>query len=144
MSAKFIIALVVAAVLLATVLVIVRKNGNVNSPPKRLSRLVAQRADYQIFIGVPLATPNEWATATNAGGDSLHVQGFGTVRVADVRAFAVAYPTGQMVDSELCGLPWPKSLDGLSPASRADSDVLTLDELKPGNACIRVSYGASA
>src|SRR5262245_22503500 len=102
-------------------------NGDL-SPAGRLSRLIDQRADYQIFIGVPFATPEDWVMATSEGGDSLRVPGYGTVRVSDVRAFAVAYPSGQLLDIEPCGLPLPQNLGGLQPASRVNSDALRLDE----------------
>jgi hypothetical protein len=106
--------------------------------------LIVQRPDYRIFIGVPFATPKEWAVATRQGNDSLEVKGYGTLRVSDVRAFAVAYANGQLLDLEACGLPLPDGLDGLSPSSRADSDVMRLDDLKPGRAYIQITYQPSA
>lgn len=144
MLLKTIFAIAVAIVFLAAFLIRTRKKQTSDSAAGRLGRLIVQRADYQVFIGVPLAEPKEWTAATPMGKDSLDVQGFGIIRVADVRAFAVAYPNGQLVDSELCGLPWPKNLTGLWPASRAVSDELRLEELEPGHDYIRVSYGPSA
>lgn len=144
MLLKTIIVIVVAVVFLAAFLARARNKRNGDSAACRLSRLLVQRADYQILIGVPFAKPEEWAVATPNEKDTLDVQGFGILQVAEVRAFAVAYPNGQLVDSELCGLPWPKNLTGLWPASRAVSDVIRLDELEPGDDYIRVSYGPSA
>jgi hypothetical protein len=76
--------------------------------------------------------------------DILDVEGYGTTQIPDVRAFAVAYANRQLVDCELCGLPLPEGLHGLSPASRADSDVLRLDDLEAGKAFIQVRYAPSA
>ncbi len=121
-----------------------KKKGKVNLPADRLRRLISQRSDYRIFIGVPFATPNAWATVTRLGNDSLDVQGIGTVCVSDVRAFAAAYPNGQVLDWEPCGLSLPEGLEGLSPTSRTDHDLLRLEDLELGRAYLQITYGPSA
>jgi hypothetical protein len=144
MHAKIIVALIVTIVLPVAFVASMTRRRSVQPPADRLSRLIAQRSDFQIFVGVPFTTPKEWAAATRQGEDLLNVQGYGTLRVSDVRAFAVAYPNGQLLDFEPCGLALPKGLDGLSPASRADSDVLHLNDLEPGRAFIQITYGPCA
>lgn len=143
MHLKTIVVILIAIAGLAAFVARSRRRQKRDSAADRLRRLVVQRADYQILIGVPLADPKDWAAATPKGQDDLEVEGFGILHVTEVRAFAVAYPNGQLVDSELCGLLWPKNLSGLRPASRAVSDVLHPDELKPGSDYILVSYGPS-
>jgi hypothetical protein len=144
MDAKIIVLLIVAVALLVAFAVSMKMRTDARSPAGRLARLIVQRPDYLIFVGVPFATPKEWAPATRQSEDSLNVQGYGTFRVSDVRAFAVAYANGQLLDSEPCGLPLPKTLDGLSPASQADSDVLRLDDLELGRVYIQITYEQSA
>src|SRR5215203_5903649 len=115
MSSKIIVALVVVGILLAAFVLSRTRRRDVNSPTGRLSTLIAQRPDYQILVGVPFAKPKEWAVATRQGEDILNVQGYGTLRVSDVRAFAVAYANGQLLDCEPYGLPLPENLSLLSP-----------------------------
>jgi hypothetical protein len=144
MNTKTIVVLVIASVLLVAFVLSRTRRRDVNSPAGRLSKLIVQRPDYQIFVGVPFAAPKAWAAATCQGEDFLNVQGYGTLPVSDVRAFAVAYANGQLLDTEPCGLPLPENLSGLAPASRADSDFLRLDDLEPGKAYIQITYGPSA
>src|SRR5262245_11937648 len=125
---KIIAVPIFAGVLLVAFVLSRARRRDVNFAAGRLSKLIVQRSDYQIFVGVPLATPKEWVVATRQGEDLLNVRGYGTLRVSHVRAFAVAYANGQLVDCEPCGLPLPENLSGLAPASRADSDVLHLGD----------------
>jgi hypothetical protein len=139
-----IVVLTIVGILLVAFVLSRARRRDVNSPASRLSRLIVQRPDYQIFVGVPLATPAGWAAATHHGEGLLNVQGYGILSVSDVRAFVVAYTNGQLLDYEPCGLPLPENLSGLSPASQADSDLLRLDDLEPGRAYIQITYGPSA
>lgn len=111
----------------------------------RLQALVAQRADYLVFVGVPLAQPKEWAVAKREQrAGFLTVEGLGSQRIADVRAFVVAYPNHQLIDAEPGELPLPENITELTPGARPNTDLLQLDDLKPGRAFIRVTYGPSA
>lgn len=143
MYTKIFGALIIAVVLLVAFIVNMTWRRGVSSTTSRLGKLIAQRSDYQIFVGVPFANPKEWAVATPQGTDSLSVKGYGSLPVSDVRAFAVAYANGQLVDLESCGLPLPQGLKGLFPSSRRDSDILHLDDLKPGEAYIQITYEPS-
>jgi len=144
MQTKIILALVVTTTLLVVFVVNSARKQPVLSQTNRLSRLIAQRNDFRIFVGVPLAAPKRWAVARNVGGALLNVEEFGNVPAADVHAFAVAYPSGQLVDSELCGLPLPKNSHGLFPAGQAASDSIRDEDLEIGRGYIRVSYGPSS
>src|SRR5262245_8864089 len=120
MSTKAMVVFIVSAVAIASVAVFLATRNAAASPAGRLDKLLAQRPDFLIFIGVPVATPTEWAPATRQREGFLEVRGHGILKVSDVRAFVVAYPSGQMLDAEPCGLPLPASLNGLSPATQAE------------------------
>jgi hypothetical protein len=144
MPPKLVVSLVVGCILLVVYVGKAKMRKDASSPAGRLSRLIVQRPDYQIFVGVPFETPREWALATRQGEDSIQVPGYGTLRISGVRAFAVAYASGQLLDAEQCGLPLPKGLSGLSSASLTDSDVLRLDDLESGRAYVQMVYGPCA
>jgi hypothetical protein len=135
MNTKVLVLCLIAGVLLVAFVLSRARRRDVNSRAGRLSKLIVQRGDYQIFVGVPFATPKQWAVAARQEEDSLNVQGHGSLRVSDVRAFAVAYAR-QLLDCELCGLPLPEDL--------SDSDFLHLGALEPGRAYIQITYGPSA
>src|SRR5688572_26091919 len=99
MNTNILIALTIAGVFLVIFVLSRRRKRDVNSTANRLSKLIVQRPDYQIFVGVPFATPKEWAVATRQEEGFLNVQGYGTLPVLDVRAFIVAYANGQLLDS---------------------------------------------
>jgi hypothetical protein len=141
MYTKLAVGFLAVFVIAAVVISLLRRTAY--STVGRLGKLMLQRDDYRIFVGVPCAAPKEWAVATRHGEDRLNVQGYGPLSISEVRAFAVAYTNGQVLDCELCGLPLPKGLQGLYPTARADSDVLHLDDLEAGKVFIQVTYGPS-
>ncbi len=144
MNIDIVVVLAVVAIFIVVFVVKTKKKRHASTPTHRLSKLLNQRTDYLIFVGVPLGAPKEWTTAAYQGGDSLDVQGYGALPISGVRAFAVAYANGQLLDAEPRGLPLPDGLTGLYPASQADSDELRLEELEPGKAYVQVTYGPSA
>jgi hypothetical protein len=74
---------------------------------------------------------------------AVTVEGHGDIPLAEVRAFAVAYPNGQLVDCEMAGLPEPAGLAGFGPEGGKDIDVLQPSDLEEGMKYVRVSYGPS-
>jgi hypothetical protein len=123
--------------------IVVSRRNEAPAPTGRLSKLAAQQSDYLIFIGVPLASPKEWASAKSAGGGMLEVPGHGTLRISDVRAFVVAYSSGQLLDAELRGLRMPGGLGGLAPSATADSDSLRVDDLASGRDYLQITHAPS-
>jgi hypothetical protein len=128
---------------LVLVLLLRRDPGSL-SPGRRLAVLAAQRPDYLFFVGVQPATPARWGTVSRVTEDSVTVEGHGDVALAEVQAFMVAYPNGQIIDGELLDLPVPAGLDGVAPSQESDADLLHQADLKAGESYLRVRYGPSA
>jgi len=105
--------------------------------------LAKQRADYQILIGIPAEAPTEWASASQVTDQHVNVDGHGNIPLTTVRAFVVAYPNGQVVDAELCGLPLPQKMTGLFPGKRIDLEVLQPEDWLEGDHYLRIKYGLS-
>ena len=114
------------------------------SPSARLRALASDRDDYLILVGIPLTSPTDWAEATRGTGDSLVVEGHGHCSISDVTAFIVTYPSGQLIDYEANGLPFPESVTGLSPSREPVFDILQLSDLEEGGRILHVEYGPSA
>lgn len=119
------------------------KSRDPKLPSERLRVLAAQRTDYLLMVGVPLASPTKWATVTKIDDDSLVVTGHGTLPLSGVNAFIVAYPNGQLVDHNLVGLALPRGITGLSPSLDPEEDILQLSDLEVGKQFIRIDYGIS-
>jgi hypothetical protein len=112
-------------------------------PGQRLAVLARQRSDYRILVGVPPAEPAHWAVAAAVTEQTVRVEGHGDIPLAEVKAFIVAYPHGQVIDCELVDLPWPDGMTGLSPGQRRYPHVLQLADLREGQKYIQVRYGRS-
>ncbi len=136
------LALIIVAVSVVSWVAFVRRNSQAQSRnAERLRRLVAQRDDYAIRIGVPLASPARWMPVTDSSSTSLTLDDGSVVSYSNVRAFVVTYPNGQLVDCESCGLPLPAGITGLWPSSDPDRDLLQLTDLESGKQFIQVTYG---
>lgn len=114
-----------------------------NSLGQRLAVLVNQRPDYRILVGVPPAEPVSWAVVSQMAGDHLTVEGHGDILLAEVKAFVVAYPNGQIIDCEFAGLLPPHRMTGLQPGRNKHGDILRADDLVEGRKYIQVTYGRS-
>jgi hypothetical protein len=65
----------------------------------------------------------------------------GNTPLADVKAFVVAYPNGQVIDCELAGLPGLVGMTGLTPGRKWHDDVLRSADLEEGRTYVAVKYG---
>jgi hypothetical protein len=90
---------------------------------------------------VPPEAPASWAAATGLRGDAVAVDGHGEAPLAEVRAFVVAYPGGQLVDCELADLPDPPGVVG--GVEGRDDDILHDARLEEGRRYVAVEYGPS-
>lgn len=138
-----IIIFVAVAVVLVAVLSLLRQHSVVQAGvANRLRTLALENADYTIFIGIPVTAPAEWDTVTEVTDSTLYLQDGNAIPYSRVRAFAVAYTNGQLVDAELRGLPLPPGTSGLLPSRKTDDDILEADDLVIGRNYIRITYGA--
>ena len=106
----------------------------------QLRALAMERADYTIHIGIPAAAPTHWQTVEHAADESLTLDDGTVVSYANVQAFAVTYPNGQLVEYVSHGLPLPKGVSGLSQQPKADDDVLNDADLIRGKNYIQIRY----
>ncbi len=112
-------------------------------PGHRLAVLARQRSDYRILVGVPADAPARWAPASRVTDSAVEVEGYGAIPLAEVRAFVVSYPNGQVLDCEPAGLPSPAGLTGLTRGRGEDDDLLRPEDLEEGRKYIEVKYGRS-
>lgn len=141
-------ALLCVGLVVAVVLVLTSRRGMnrpvpPDSPGQRLALLARQRPDYRILVGVPPTQPTSWGVASRVSEEAVTIEGRGDISLAEVRAFIVAYPNGQMVDGELAGLPVPAGLTGLNRGLWRDADRLQLGDLEEGQKYVEVRYGPS-
>lgn len=116
-----------------------------NSVAQRLLALAKQRSDYRIMVGIPLAAPTEWAKVVKVDDDTIDIETLGTRNLSEVGTFFVAYPNGQLIDVETCGLHLPKGTTGLWGASSNETnDVLHDGDLAVGKKRVRIEYGECA
>lgn len=108
----------------------------------RLRTLALENADYTIYIGVPADTPAMWEAVSDVTDSTLSLQDGTVIPYADVRAFAVLYSNGQLVDAEFEGLPLPPGVTGLTPSSETDDDILEADDLTVGKDYLQITFGA--
>jgi len=118
----------------------VQRKRSESSPGFRLRRLIAQRPDYLVFVGVPISSPARWAVATSEGRNCLRVEGEGLVSTSKVKAFTVAYPNHQLVEHDTHGLPLPDGVMATWSASREDFDTLQEQDIERGRAFLRISH----
>jgi hypothetical protein len=138
-----IITFVLVAVVLAAVVPLLRKYGVEHTDvSNRLRTLALENADYTIYIGMPADSPALWDAVSDVTDSTLSLQDGTVVPYSDVRAFAVVYANGQLVDAELEGLPLPPGTSGLSPSSETNDDILEAGDLVTGKDYIEINYGA--
>jgi hypothetical protein len=109
----------------------------------RLTKLLKQRNDYIVWIGVPLNKPTRWQRAV-AKGELVIVDGK-NVSLNEIKSFVVAYPSGSLVDGvfgpTMASLP--PGVKGMDITKGQLRDVLTDSDIKAGNQYMRVTYGPS-
>jgi len=100
----------------------------------RLSSLLKERSDYLVWIGVPLADPDHWVTATVVNASSVETSDGQELSLHDVTHFVVTYPNSQVVASEMTQLELPQGVTELALAEDPETDFLTLEMLEAGQA----------
>lgn len=157
-GAPIIALLIVAAVVVGTLIGFVarRRNSGAQSPvapePRplpdavglRLRNNLQERKDLLVYVGIPPEAPTQWAQAVDYNEDGITLQGEIFVHYHDIRAFVLAYPNHQVVDSELISnLKFPPGLRFLRPVVARAQDLLQLDDLAAGRAFVAIQYGSS-
>ncbi len=109
----------------------------------RLAKLLKQRNDYIVWIGVPLNNPTRWQLAV-AKGEHVIVDRK-NVSLNDIKAFIVTYPSGVVVDqvfvSTISSLP--PGVRGMDIQKGQQHDVLTDKDIHSGNQYVQVTFGPS-
>jgi hypothetical protein len=144
-------ALVLAVVVIvASLIVVARNRRNASQETRtpasletRLRKLLSDRRDYKVFIGMPPSSPQRWAKADGVSEAGLIVEGVKVVSFADVTAAVVAYPNGQALLQECGPLHYPQGITGLTTAAVANSDIIQLADISEGEKYVRVTYGPS-
>ena len=97
-----------------------------------------------MYVGMPPEAPVTWMRAAAIDESGVKLDDGRQLKLAEVTAYFVAYPSKTVVDYKSpTALALPQWVNELQSSTVADVNKLTLDNLKDGNALIRVTYGKS-
>ena len=120
-----------------------RPSGAVVPADSSLMNLVRERADYRVYVGIPLADPTEWVLATRSTDAGLELPDGSTAAYGAVRAAVVCYPNGQAVQAWPGPLPLPAGVGGLRRSLTRRDATIRLEDLDAGHQHVRVTFGPS-
>ena len=133
-----------AAMLIVVVVVVMGFRRAEDGPGQRLLAHSRDRSDYRMFVGMPPARPTHWAEVARLNARSIRLRDAREVKPAEVTAYFVTYPGGQLFDFHGGeDLPLPTWVHGLVRTGPAEQDTLTEADVKAGQSLVRVTFGRS-
>jgi hypothetical protein len=103
----------------------------------------AQRHDYCIFVGIPLAQPRGWDQVLALEMDTLVAANLRAYRIEDVCSWVVAYPdTGEIVDAENLFAPLPVGVCSIK-SETLPLPKFTSNDLERGGTSVKIQHGRS-
>jgi hypothetical protein len=146
-NAKVIAAFVVVGLALLGIVIVVMirpREAAADTPGQRLLAHSRDRNDYRMLVGVPAANPTAWAEVSRVSESSVTLRDSRAVKLSEVTAYLVAYPSGTLVDRRgPDALPMPAWASGLKAAEVTEQDELTPADLKEGQSLVRIAFGRS-
>ncbi|MCB9858189.1 MAG: hypothetical protein H6818_21090 [Phycisphaerales bacterium] len=109
---------------------------------RRLKSYLEQDRNFCVYIGMPLNSPSRWQRA-EIKNRSIHVTDR-VVNLEDITSFVIAYPNGQILDSQNLFYPLPAGFDYIQQTTMPRRDVLDLSILDSGASHAKVTFGHSA
>ncbi len=108
-----------------------------NEAPLRAAVHARHRPDCRFWV----ASAGRWESVAPVGGVLHHLDGR-PVAAAQLKAFAVAYPDGQILDGEFSQLDPPEGTRFLAPDGILDDCRIPVAKLLGPTSILRVDYGA--
>ena len=110
---------------------------------QKFQRFFAQRNDYRIFVGVPLAQPRGWDQVLALEIDALAAMDLSSYPIKDIRSWVVVYSgTGEIVDAENLFAPLPPGVNFIK-SEKLPLPKFTEIDLQQGRALVRIEFSTS-
>ena len=109
----------------------------------RLRAHLETRPDYRVFVSTVDTLRPKWQAVSEYSASSLYLATDVAVDLSLVKAFVIAYPNRQLLDSCPPGVLLPVGIEGISRHSDPQEDFLTLDDLVDGCEFLEITYGKS-
>jgi hypothetical protein len=135
------VGIIIAVVLLSRV---PATQGKLGTSGQRLLAHSRDRNDYRLFVGVPPAYPTTWAEVGRIDDSSVSLRDSQVLGLADVTAYLVAYPSGELIDYRCPNeLPVPEWVTFPVDSGPPERDRLAATDLMEGLSLVRVAFGKS-
>lgn len=110
---------------------------------RKFNRYFAQRNNYRIFVGIPLAQPRSWDEVLGFENDTLTAADLRIYGIGDIRSWVVAYAnTGEIVDAENLFAPLPPGVNFIK-SEKLPLPKFSDADLRHGRTLIRIRFGKS-
>lgn len=132
------------------------RNARAELAARRLGIYARHGRPYLMFVGfnqpdngmsaAGFAVPRSadrgqrWLPIAEADDEGVTLEDGRRLPLAGVQSFAVAYPSGRIIDAHAAFEPLPPGVHFPEPMVDAEEDRLGLDDLAAGNAFLRVSF----